>query len=291
MAFADNPIMYTDINGSDTSKPEPGTATRAVKHVMNSPNVGPSFGWLYNLLPENKNGDRVVGSIAGVGNAVNGTLEGIKNLITNPVRTFKTAMDLAQVGPPNATQTQFLTESAKQYSENTSAYGTHYANYFFWSKITAEIASITIPAAKAYRSTSPTYSANMAAMDYAVLESMKPGTPSFRVVSAMESNGKITLDVNGPHAPTNLNKNLGLAAASSEKWPLLQCAEPKALNKMLNLGMSKSTISSATFTLRSNYRYRGSSILQYQGGSGSILRPIAPCTNCKILLKGTKNRR
>jgi len=288
--FGGNPIWFADIDGSDTTKP--GTAVRDFKFAMNHPNFGPSWGWLYNWLPENKTGDKVVGTMAGVGSAAEGAIVGLKNLVTDPIGTFKTAMDMGHVGRPNATQTQYLIQSANQYSENENAYGSSYANFFFWSKTTTEVASVAIPSVKAFKSPTPFYTADMAAMDYAILESMKPNKPSFKVVSAMESNGKITLDVNGSHFPKNVNSNLGLASATSEKWPLLQCAEPKALNKMINLGMSKSSVSSATFSLRSGYTYRGSTIFSdMQFSSGRIVAPKAPCSNCNSLLQGTKNRR
>lgn len=136
-----------------------------------------------------------------------------------------------------------------------------------------------------------TYSAEMAAMDYAIIESMKPTKPSFRVVSAMESEGMISLDVNGPHYPKVLNKDLGLPAVTSEKWPLLQCAEPKALNSMLNLGMKKSSVSSATFSLRSGFSYRGNSVFSdLTFSSGRTVAPKAPCSNCSQILTGTKGR-
>ena len=105
----------------------------------------------------------------------------------------------------------------------------------------------------------------------------------------MEAEGIIRLDVNGSRFPTNLNKNLGLASVSGEKWPLLQCAEPKALNSLLNLGVKKSAVSSATFSLKSGNVYRGNNIFsEMKFTSGRIIAPKAPCSNCSQLLQGTR---
>lgn len=64
-----------------------------------------------------------------------------------------------------------------------------------------------------------------AAMDYAVIESLKPTKPGFRVVAAGESNGAIRYATNGSYlGGKDLIGKLGLPSISLETWPLMQCA-------------------------------------------------------------------
>jgi len=47
----------------------------------------------------------------------------------------------------------------------------------------------------------------------------------------MGSEKGITLGLNGGDFPGKVHPDLGLVAVSTEKWPVLQCVEPQALNK------------------------------------------------------------
>jgi RHS repeat-associated protein len=300
LAYSANPVLLIDPDGSDTTKP--GTAVREFKSIAKNPGFGPSMSWLYNWLPENNAGDKAAAIINGVGAAASEMIEGTGNLIKDPVGSVKTAMDMGHVGEPNSTQRAYYIQFAKEYAENTTTYGSTYANYFFWSKTATEIGSTVSPIIKAFKPPGTGYTPAMAAIDYAVLESMLPNKARFRVVSAMGSEKGITLGLNGGDFPSKIHPDLGLVAVSTEKWPVLQCAEPKALNKQLLLGVPKPSVSAATFSLKSGNHYRGSFIfsdarLAYgrivqdvQFSSGKTVAPKAPCSNCNVLLKGTNDR-
>jgi len=127
----------------------------------------------------------------------------------------------------------------------------------------------------------------MAAMDDAIIESLKPGKPSYRVVSSMEGGGKLTRGLNGGHFPSNVASGLGLPEATLEKWSLFQCAEPKALNKIMNFGVKKSDVSVSTFGIKGGTTYTGNG---FNFTSGKTVAPKAACLNCNQTLKGLKNR-
>lgn len=52
----------------------------------------------------------------------------------------------------------------------------------------------------------------------------------------MGSEKGITLGLNGGDFPGKVHPDLGLVAVSTEKWPVLQCVEPQALNKQYSWG-------------------------------------------------------
>ncbi|MBI3235042.1 MAG: RHS repeat-associated core domain-containing protein, partial [Bacteroidetes bacterium] len=309
--FAANmPVWAVDIDGLESDKPEANKNESA----STSNSSGGLLNRFLNLVQDGQSGKLQADILVGAGKAAKdatvGTVVGAWNLVTlnpstyNSIASFALAVNTS-TSIDGAESRKLMdmsfglnsqtTYDALKYKADVSKWTNEDWSYnvttagiaFFGPKAVGKgvglAKSIKIPVGA-------DYTANMAATDYIVLESMKPSKPSFKVVSAMESNGIITLDVNGPHYPKNINSNLGLAGASAERWPLLQCAEPKALNKTLNLGMKKSTVSSSTFGISSNIKYSGEGIFSDFRYLKKIVYPKAPCTNCNILLQGTKGR-
>jgi hypothetical protein len=101
-----------------------------------------------------------------------------------------------------------------------------------------------------------------------------------------ESGGVIRYDYSGYHWPANINSKVGAPLVSREKWQnVFQCAEPKLVNTMVNMGIEKSTISISTFGIKAGMQYTGQGF-NFMGGRN--IYPKAPCTNCAITLKGVK---
>ena len=137
--------------------------------------------------------------------------------------------------------------------------------------------------------------ANMAARDAALIESMKPIARSklTRVISSMESGGLLTMGKNGLIVPSEVAKTFGLTNGMENlaKWPLWQCAEPKALNSMLNLGVTRNSISVSTFGIKGGSSYAGNG--RFAGmkfTTGRTVAPKAACDRCNKVMKGLKNR-
>ncbi len=282
--FSGNPINYTDVLG-DTIRP--GFSVHAFKFTARNNPLTPSIG-LFEFIPENSTGDKIVGFMTGVGQLVTETFEGTRQLITEPKEVFSQLFNPKYVNPFLMTPEDW-NGIMKPYMDDIQAYGNDYADAKFWTTAILRPALIVAPSIKG--SPRSFYTSEMAAIDYAVLESMLPRRPTFRVVSAMEAEGKITIGTNGAFGGGELNGKLGAASISLEKWSVLQCAEPKALNQILNSGASKSNVTPATFSLRSGKTYRGSAIFSnLEFSSGRIISPKAPCMNCNSLLKGTKGR-
>lgn len=136
--YSGNPIRNTDPRG-DTVRP--GTAVRELaareRALKNVPGMLPGlriFGW----LPETNTGDKIAGAMTGVGDAVIGMGEGVYNLATDPVGTFKGIFKPSTLNPFAQTREEAFA-MMKPYMDNLSAYGEGYANFNFWGRVTTEL--------------------------------------------------------------------------------------------------------------------------------------------------------
>ena len=132
----------------------------------------------------------------------------------------------------------------------------------------------------------PQFNTNEIAIDLAVLKSMNPVKGKIpTVISVAEGNGALSIGTNGAHFPSLVANDLGAPSVSMTKWPVLQCAEPKALNGLLLQGINKTDISLSTYGIDagSTYSLKG---LRFRGGGTINMNP--PCANCSVTTNGTK---
>ncbi len=322
LCFAGNPVLLSDVNGDhaggncpvcgkehsgECADPKTANDIPYVGYVRTIPQQGNLVDWL-SAVP---NGlikawnwtvvDFTNGTIKGVNSIKNGTffadLADELNVISSGINNSVVSSWNYTWNTPFGVQLEDSWNALK--NPQTLENGIAFLAPGYTSKISSGIKIASAPAAK--------YTAQMAANDYAILKMthLAPiNNKGIQVVSAAEGNGFVSVGVNGSHYPMNINRNLKAPLVSLMKSgrPALQCAEPKAINTLLNLGIKKrnitvsqallvtdeATIYSSSFTLKSGFSYRGNSPITLDYIKPNPIKAVPACANCVQTLKGTK---